>query len=254
MHPLHEPPVGHVQDLLRVWPLGGLHSKDPTDQVHKLLRPGACRQSGVARRADRVAQRIEVRVGAVEGGVACGELVEGAAQAPDVRAEGVALASNDLRRHVEGRAHARERALRLGGHGLGEAEVAQLRLPALAQEHVRGLDVPMQDPAPVQVGQRAGHVCEPAPEQAFAERRSCLPGVLHLLRERAAGRQLHDEVKVAVMCEVLMVLDEVWVVQRLQQFHLRVALLPHRGVHVEDLHALHRDRRACLHMRGVVQL
>jgi len=108
----------HVQDPLRARPILRMDGQDAPDHIDELLGPHLPRQLRVARRTDRRAQSLQVLVTPEERRQACCELVECAAQAPNVGAEGVALTANHLGRHVEWSADAGEGAQRVRGHGL----------------------------------------------------------------------------------------------------------------------------------------
>jgi hypothetical protein len=97
-----------------------------------------------------------VRVLALEGQLADGELVQHDAAREHVGAEVELLAEHVLGRHV------RRRAEQLPGHGhalrvdhLRDAEVGQLDHPVGPDHHVLRLDVAVQDAVAVGVGQRA---------------------------------------------------------------------------------------------------
>mmetsp|Transcript_62181 Transcript_62181/g.181528 ORF Transcript_62181/g.181528 Transcript_62181/m.181528 type:complete len:314 (+) Transcript_62181:708-1649(+) len=212
----HDPATSVVQDLLRRGPLRRVDIQDAAHKVNELLGPCLRWQRRVSRGAYGITQRLEVHVCPVEGRVARSQLIEGAAKAPDIRREGVAFAPHDLRAHVEGRAHTGEGALRDCGHGLRQPKVSEFCLPVFPQEDVRGLHVAVQDPPPVQVSQRTRHVVDPAPKKALVGARARDPGALDPLRQGAAGGQLHDEVEVAVVGEVSVVLDQMGMVQHLE--------------------------------------
>ena len=95
-------------------------------------------------------------------GVAPGErLPEDHADGPDVAPLGGLLAREPLGRDVRERpGHVADGGQRVGLVELGEPEVedADRQLLALLDEHVRGLHVPVHDPAPVGVGEAVEHL------------------------------------------------------------------------------------------------
>ncbi len=81
-------------------------------------------------------------------------LVEHQRRRPDVDLVVGRLAEHLLRRHVAQRSQEAVVDRRVGGLEVGDPEVRQLRHAILAQEDVAGLDVPVDDPLRVGVGER----------------------------------------------------------------------------------------------------
>ena len=118
------------------------------------------------------------------------QLVEQDARRVDVAA-GVGRAGGDLLgRQVRDRAHDRAR---VAGARLRrrdrEAEVGDLRLPGLGDQHVLRLDVAVHDPDPVRLGEPGEHLLHDGERRGHAEGAA---GAQHVA-QRAAVDQLHDE-------------------------------------------------------------
>ncbi len=84
-------------------------------------------------------------VGSLKGRREGRELVEEAAQSPDVALLVVLELVDHLRGHVEGRPHVGVGEFGLAGQLLGEAEVADLDVRGTVQEDVAGLEVAVED-------------------------------------------------------------------------------------------------------------
>ena len=105
------------------------------------------------------------------------EFVENHAEGVEVRRRRDGLAAHLLRRGVlrRHRPNARLRQRRPAGAGLvaaehlGNAEVEQLELAVLGHEHVRGLEVAMDDEAAVGVLHRAAHLLEQPQAALYVE-------------------------------------------------------------------------------------
>jgi len=119
---------------------------------------------------------------------------------------------------------------------------------------VRWLHVAVEHATPVHVRQRARSIVEPMPKEAFHDGPARLPRPFNALRQRAARRVLHDDVQVAALGEVGVVLDQVGVLERLKQDDLALEFSPDLGRHVRDLEQLHCHDGAGLNMSGLVHL
>ena len=91
-----------------------------------------------------------------------------------------------LRRHVRRRSSP---ARPLGSEQVRKAEVEQLHPPVFADEHVRGLQVPVQHPPGMRVREPLRHLL--GDPQRLVHRQGTL---LDALRQRLAAEQFHDEV------------------------------------------------------------
>jgi hypothetical protein len=144
-----------------------------------------------------------VRLHELRGGRAAGERVRPGEQLEGQHAPRVEIGARVhlvphglLGRHVRGRADARTGARERDGvpvrregargpDGLGDAEVGDDR-GALVQEHVLGLDVPVHQPLPVRVGERARDVAQDA--HRLGGRRGA---ARHPRAERLASHERH---------------------------------------------------------------
>ena len=157
-----------------------------------LRQPGAHR--GERRRASLDRSCALERGGPPERMAAGEPFPEQHAHGPDVGCGSGSLAGESLGRDVRQRprhiAHRRQRVCRVE---LGEAEVedADLDTRAFAQEHVRGLDVAVDDSARVRVGEAVENL------RRSLERRLVVdPPLAHCLAERASGDVLVRDVDV----------------------------------------------------------
>ena len=115
-----------------------------------------------------------------------------------------------LGRHVGGRPHRRPRdGQRVAGtllHDLGEPEVRDLDAPARGHHEVLGLQVPVDDPAGVRVGEARQDALEDA--RGLEQRETGEPP-----SQRPAVEVLHGDERGALVLEVLVHRDDVRVVQ-----------------------------------------
>ena len=162
------PGVGELLELLGER-LGGLEAvgRELLDGAHDDALEGERHVGGAAVQRDgRIApDAVRARapvalVAALEGPRAAEQLVEDDAQGEDVAAGVHRLAQDLLGGHVRGRPERRHvlealrgRAHRLVGGALGDAEVEDLHVAALADQDVGGLDVAVHDAALVGVGE-----------------------------------------------------------------------------------------------------
>ena len=120
------------------------------------------------------------------------ELEETGAEAVDVGPRIQRLPANLLRAHVPGRPGRPRRPPLL--EGAGEPPVGHHGVPERADHDVPRLEIPMEDPPPVCVGDGLGRIDEvPHEAQALAGCR-----LAHDLRERAPGEEAHGVVRGAV--------------------------------------------------------
>ncbi len=156
---------------------------------------------------------------ALERALARGHLVEHGAERELVRTEVELLAAGLLRRHVADRAEHGADLRRLGGREvrgflllrlqeLGEAEVEDLDRPVLRDHDVFGLQVPVNDPGLVRLGEAVGHLVGEV-EQALGRQR---PGMEHLA-QRLAVDELHRDVDRGLVGADVVDRDDVRVVQ-----------------------------------------
>ena len=71
----------------------------------------------------------------------------------------------------------------------------------------------MQHSPGMHVGKAAGNIVRPSPQEALLDTLVRLLRVVDLLSHVPSGSELHDDVQVIVVVEVLVVFDQVWVVE-----------------------------------------
>ncbi len=136
----------------------------------------------------------------LEGALARGHLVEDRAHGKLVRTKVEGLAAGLLGRHVADRAEHRAGLRRLSGRQirdllgllleeLGEPEVEDLDRAVLRDHHVLGLQVPVDDPGGVRLGEPVGHLVGEVEQLPGRQR----PGMEHLA-QRPAVDELHRDV------------------------------------------------------------
>ena len=147
-----------------------------------------------------IAVSVSAVVAALERALARGHLVEDRAERELVGPEVERLAAGLLRRHVADRAEHRAGLRRLRGREvrgllrlrlqeLREAEVEDLDGPVLRDHHVLGLQVPVDDPGRVRLGEAVGHLVRRGRAAAWST-----AARMEHLAQRPAVDQLHRDV------------------------------------------------------------
>jgi hypothetical protein len=174
-------------------------------------------------------------------------VVEGDAEGVDVRTGIGACALQQLRRHRLERAHelprGGERRLAVDPGG---AEVAEQRPAPLAEQHVVGLHVAVQDAVAVGLGQCRGQLGADAPSLVGRER----PASRHPGVQIAARHLLHDDEAPVAILEIVVDANDVRVPERAHGEHLAAhalaRLLHQRRRRHQELH-----RQAAPHLAVV---
>ena len=164
------------------------------------------------------------------------------------------LAGRLLGRHVVDRPDGdpvgrRERAVGVGLHQDAEAEVEHLDGPVVREQEVRRLDVAVDDPLAVGVGQPQGRLAGVVGHVHRGHR----PAGPEPLAEALAGDELHDDIEDLADLVGVERPDDVRVVEHPDEFHLALEAGDDAGVR-DDLGGddLERDRPAHQLMLGLV--
>mgnify|MGYP003609750295 CR=1 FL=1 len=198
-----EGPMG--EDLIDVGSAGRVELEEFPEQVL-----GVSGESLGNRGVLRLELAAEVgEPGDLEGRLAREQLHEEDAEAPDVRFRTVAAGENDLGGHVLVGPADRGLELQRLRQQRRPAEVADLRLEVLAQQHVLGLQVPVDDPPVVEVLETPGHLVEKPQGEGLFES----PRRVDVEEERAPRRPLEEDVDGFIHLEGIDVLDDIGVGQ-----------------------------------------
>mmetsp|Transcript_27864 Transcript_27864/g.66198 ORF Transcript_27864/g.66198 Transcript_27864/m.66198 type:complete len:241 (-) Transcript_27864:369-1091(-) len=206
---------GLLQDLVDGWPLARVLGDHPVDEAAQILAVARA-QWGVLPTDDLVDQELQAArfKRMLEGG----HLVEKAAERPYVTLLVILLALADLWREVVRRPDRGGcKVVRVVEH-LGDAKVAELQDPSLGDEHVLGLEVPVQDLPVVHMLQPKEELHCPVQDLLLWEKRAFPP--LQRLVEVAFRAVVHDDAKYAPLKEGLLTRDDVRMLEGLQQLCL----------------------------------
>mmetsp|Transcript_106628 Transcript_106628/g.340236 ORF Transcript_106628/g.340236 Transcript_106628/m.340236 type:complete len:701 (+) Transcript_106628:784-2886(+) len=235
-----------LQNVLQLRPLFGRRVQHPLDQLLGVL--AACRgDRRVSPPQDLERQAVDAL--RLEGVRAVDELVEDAAEAPDVALVSVRLTVEDLWRHGEGSADLRGGELRTGVQHTGDAQIAKFEGEALVllahltrEKHILRLQVSVQNSPGME-----GLKCErdlheplqnlPLSWKGLAVALSTLEVAVHI----AMLAVLHEDAKMPSLVYIRVpVRDDVRVQHLPEQMHLQL-----RGLPLLLLHA--REGRDLLH-------
>ena len=144
-------------------------------------------------------------------------LVEHGPKGPDVGPRVLRFTLARLRAEVENGADdgSRTREPR-AGRQVRDAEIGQAGRPVCGQEHVRGLEVAVDDPQAVGAGQGIGHVEGDLDRTCDRQR----PLSLQQVQQRPAWNELYHQVVPALLLHSIYHLDDVGMVQLPQRFPL----------------------------------
>jgi hypothetical protein len=170
------------------------------------------------------------------------ELVQGAAQGPNVGLDAVGVSLNDLWRHEIGRAEESVCILDIfeflplkTDDYLGNSEIAQFH-DIFGQKNILRFYIPMQNVLLMHVVEGQDHLAYPGQNLLVVEGLALRLLVLDFVVERAALRVLHDDVEVVLLDEGLVEVDDGGPLQHLQENDLDL-----RVFFVLSAHVVQRD-------------
>ena len=172
------------------------------------------------------------------------QLVEHAAQGPDVALVVVGLFFAEFGGEVVGRAYDGVRHILCLIQQLGDAQITNLDLVLLPQKHVRRFDIPVQYLVLVEVLEAEAHLNEELPYLLLIQR------PIHLLFQKLAEVPilaiLHDNIYRVFQHKRVVVLDDVLALHLCHYRCLKHRLLLLVRVHFPRIHHLHHIQLAAL--------
>mmetsp|Transcript_26211 Transcript_26211/g.56865 ORF Transcript_26211/g.56865 Transcript_26211/m.56865 type:complete len:458 (-) Transcript_26211:76-1449(-) len=204
--------------VLRPEARGGVQAEQPQDELPRggLHRHVVGEHQPPAELLDLPQHRLRV-LRALKGGGSADHLVDEDPEGPELRGVRVALLHHHLRAHVLHRAADGVGAVVLAvGDGDAEAEVRQAHAAVWPEEHVLGLQVPVQEALLVNVLQRQQHLRGPDFDGAPVDG---VPIVVAHQLEKVAARRLHHHVQRVLVLEVTKHAENVGAALHLRRHH-----------------------------------
>ena len=187
-------------------------------------------------------------VGTREGKFQSAQFKQHTAQGPDIHLLVVELPSHDLWSHVDRSPAVGLRHVPGPLKRLGDAKVSNLQFLFGGEEDVGRLEIPVEDVPAVDVAEARPHLLEPVHDVCFSQMSSLL---LDEASQVASITELHHDEELALLVEVVHVLDHVLMVTASEDLYLvpaqlLVPLAP--APHADLLHDAHAASGPGLHL------